>query len=182
MPADHPMVVRVYTPGDHVRLLRDGEPVAEGRPERCAVALTVPYRPGELTAIASRAGREIGRRTLRTAGPAAAIRLVPDRGTLTTSRDDLAHILVTIVDRDGHLVPDAVHRVSFEVRGAGTLAAAGSGNPHNADSFRRPRHHTWHGRALAIVHPGKRPGLVTLVASAPGLGPAKISLPVREKR
>jgi beta-galactosidase len=181
VPADHPMVVRVYTPGDHVRLLRNGEPVTEGVPERRAVALTVPYRPGELTAIASRDGREIGRRTLRTAGPAAAIKLVPEVGKLTTSRDDLAHILVTIVDQGGRLVPDAVHRVAFEVRGAGTLAAAGSGNPHNVDSFRRPRHHTWHGRALAILRPAKTPGLVTLVASAPGLRPAKISLPVREK-
>ncbi|WP_169789889.1 hypothetical protein [Actinoplanes subtropicus] len=65
--------------------------------------------------------------------------------------------------------------------GAGTLAAAGSGNPHNVDSFRRPRHHAWHGRALAILRPAKTPGPVTLVASAPGLRPAKISLPVREK-
>jgi beta-galactosidase len=181
VPPDHPMIVRVYTPGDHVRLLRNGEPIAEGVPERCAAALTVPYRPGELTAIASRAGEEIGRRTLRTAGPAAAIKLIPDTATLTTSRDDLAHILVTIVDRNGHLVPDAALRVGFEVRGVGTLAAVGNGNPHNADSFRRPRRHTWHGRALAILRPAKRPGVVTLTASAPGLRPDELSLPVREK-
>jgi beta-galactosidase len=181
VPPNHPMIVRVYTPGDHVRLLRNGEPIAEGVPERCAVALTVAYRPGELTAIASRAGQEIGRRTLRTTGPAAAIKLIPDTGALTTGRDDLAHILVTIVDRNGHLVPDAAHRVGFEVRGAGTLAAVGNGNPHNADSFRRPRRHTWHGRALAILRPAKRPGVVTLTASAPGLRPDKLSLPVREE-
>ncbi|MFF5295963.1 glycoside hydrolase family 2 TIM barrel-domain containing protein [Paractinoplanes globisporus] len=181
VPDGHPMVARVYTPGDHVRLLLDGEPVAEGVPERCAVALTAGYRPGELTAIASRQGREIGRRTLRTTGPAAAIRLVPDTRKLTTSRDDLAHVLVTIVDAHGRLVPDAVHRVEFAVRGAGTLAAVGNGNPHNADSFRRPRRHTWHGRALAILRPAKTPGVVTLTASAPGLRPSEISLPVRAK-
>jgi beta-galactosidase len=119
--------------------------------------------------------------TLRTTGPAAAIRLVPDTRKLTTSRDDLAHVLVTIVDAHGRLVPDAVHRVEFAVRGAGTPAAVGNGNPHNAGSFRRLRRHTWHGRALAILRPAKTPGVVTLTASAPGLRPSEISLPVRAK-
>jgi beta-galactosidase len=73
-----------------------------------------------------------------------------------------------------------VHRVGFEVRGAGTLAAVGNGNPHNVDSFRRPRRHTWHGRALAILRPAKRPGVLTLTASAPGLRPATLPLPVRD--
>lgn len=177
--AGHPMVVRVYTPGDHVRLLLNGSPVASGAPERCAAALTVPYQAGELTAITSRDGREIGRRTLRTTGPAAALRLTSDVHGLTTGRDDLAHVLVTVVDRHGATVPDAVHRVEFGVRGAGTLAAVGNGNPHNADSFRRPRRHTWHGRALAILRPARKPGVVSLTASAPGLRPAGLSLPVR---
>ncbi|WP_433384077.1 glycoside hydrolase family 2 TIM barrel-domain containing protein [Actinoplanes sp. CA-142083] len=179
VPAGHPMVVRVYTPGDQVQVLLNGTPIASATPERCAAVLSVPFRPGTLTAIAFRAGREIGRRTLRTTGPAAALRLSSDVPALTTSRDDLAHILVSVVDENGHLVPDAVHRVSFEVRGAGTLAAVGSGNPHNADSFQRPRRHTWHGRALAILRPAKRPGRLTLTASAPGLRGDALSLPVR---
>jgi beta-galactosidase len=176
----HPMTVHVYTPGDHVRLLLDGVPVAAGTPERCIATVGVPYRPGELTAVASRDGREIGRRTLWTAGAAAGLRLSSDVPALTTGRDDLAHVLVSVVDRHGRLVPDAVHRVGFEVRGAGTLAAVGNGNPHNVDSFRRPRRHTWHGRALAILRPAKRPGVLTLTASAPGLRPATLPLPVRD--
>ncbi|MER6155417.1 hypothetical protein ABT147_07695 [Streptomyces sp. NPDC001868] len=39
------------------------------------------------------------------------------------------------------------------------MAAVGNGNPHNVDSFRRPARFTWHGKALAILRPGKRPGL-----------------------
>ena len=176
---DHPMVVHVYTPGDSVAVLRNGTEVATGVPQRAMATVTVPYRPGELTAIAFREGREIGRTSIRTVGAPAALRLTPDVRRLTTSRDDLAHVLVEVVDRHGRVVPDAVVEVAFRTGGAGSLAAVGNGNPHNADSFRLPRRHTWHGKALAILRPARHPGVVTLNAIAPGLRPATLSLPVK---
>ncbi|MFL6075536.1 MAG: hypothetical protein ACJ73S_19275 [Mycobacteriales bacterium] len=139
----------------------------------------MPYAPGELTAVASRNRREIGRRTLRTVGAPVALRLTPDVRHLTTGRDALAHVLVEVVDGHGRLVPDAVVPVTFEVAGAGELAAVGNGNPHNVDSFRRPHRYTWHGRALAILRPAKRPGHLTLTASTATLHPAHLALPVR---
>ncbi|GAA3803282.1 glycoside hydrolase family 2 TIM barrel-domain containing protein [Streptomyces phyllanthi] len=181
----HPMTVHVYTPGDSVRLLLNGAEFPGGAarvPERAMATFTVPYEPGELTAVAGRNGKEIGRTKLETVGAPAALRLVPDVTALTTGRDDLAHVLVEVVDRRGRLVPDATLRVTFEVSGAGELAAVGNGNPHNVDSFTRPRRHTWHGKALAILRPAKRPGRVTLTARAPGLRPATRTLTVRRPR
>ena len=179
----HPMVVHVYTPGDSVRLLLNGEETgAAAAPRRAMATFTVPYEAGELTAIASQNGKEIGRKTLTTVGAPAALRLTSDVANLTTGRDDLAHVLVEVVDSRGRLVPDAVSEVTFEVGGAGELAAVGNGNPHNVDSFRGPRRHTWHGRALAILRPAKRPGGVTLIARAPGLRPAKLRLQVKAER
>ncbi|MEU5597620.1 glycoside hydrolase family 2 TIM barrel-domain containing protein [Streptomyces sp. NPDC020298] len=177
----HPMTVHVYTPGDSVRLLLDGADFAGGAPtapERAMATFTVPYTPGELTAVASRNGKEIGRTSLTTVGAPAALRLVPDMKALTTGRDDLAHVLVEVTDRRGRLVPDATLQVGFETAGAGELAAVGNGNPHNADSFRQPRRHTWHGQALAILRPAKHPGRLTLTAKVPGLRPATVTLPV----
>ena len=174
----HPMVVHAYTPGDTVRLLLNGVEVAAGAPERGMVTLTVPYAAGTLTAVASRGGSEIGRRSLSTVGAPAALRLSSDVPGLSTGRDDLAHVLVAVVDDRDQLVPDATVRVDFEVRGAGELAAVGNGNPHNVDSFRLPRRHTWHGRALAIVRPATTPGTLTLDASAAGLRPARLTLRV----
>ncbi|WP_133902015.1 glycoside hydrolase family 2 TIM barrel-domain containing protein [Actinophytocola oryzae] len=178
--ADHPMVVHVYTPGDAVSVLLDGTEVATGVPERAMATLTVPYRPGELTAVAYRAGREIGRTALRTVGVPAALRLTCDVRDLTTSRDDLAHVLVEVVDEHRRVVPDSVVEVAFDVTGAGGLAAVGNGNPHNVDSFRLPRRHTWHGKALAILRPARRPGVLVLTASAPGLRTARLALPVKK--
>jgi beta-galactosidase len=110
------------------------------------------------------------------------LRLVPDVTDLTTSRDDLAHVLVEVTDSHGRLVPDATLKVTFRVDGAGDLAAVGNGNPHNVDSFGQPRRHTWHGQALAILRPAKRPGRVTLTVSAPGLRPAALTLTVGRRR
>jgi beta-galactosidase len=176
---DHPMVVHVYTPGDRVAVLLDGSEVAAGTPFQAMATVTVPYRPGVLTAVAYDGGREIGRTSLRTVGAPAAVRLTSDVRTLTTGRDDLAHVLAEVVDRRGNVVPDAVVEVAFDVGGAGSLAAVGNGNPHNVDSFRLPRRHTWHGKALAILRPAKRPGTLTMTATAPGLRPATLSLRVR---
>jgi beta-galactosidase len=89
--------------------------------------LTVPYRTGELTAIASRNGTESGRTTLRTVGAPVALRLTSDVPELTTGRDDLAHVLVEVVDGRGEVVPDAVVDVAFQVSGAGDLLAVGNG-------------------------------------------------------
>jgi beta-galactosidase len=177
-----PLTVHVYTLGDSVALLLNGQVVATRAvtaADWATATLTVPYAPGELTAIASRGGAEIGRKTLTTVGPAAALRLTPDVVVLTTSRDALAHVLVSVTDGRGRLVPDAATEVSFEVSGAGELAGVANGNPHNVDSFRQPRRYTWHGQALAVLRPAKTPGRVRLIAQAPGLRPATLELVVR---
>jgi beta-galactosidase len=179
--AGQPMTVHAYTLGDSVTLLLNGTQVASTSvtADDWAVAtLTAAYRPGELTAIASRNGKEIGRKTLRTAGAPAALRLTSDVETLTTSRDALAHVLAEVIDSEGAVAPDAVTQVTFQVSGAGELASVGNGNPHNVDSFTRPHRYTWHGQAQAILRPAKAHGTVTLTAQAAGLRPAKLTLPV----
>jgi beta-galactosidase len=86
-----------------------------------------------------------------------------------------------VVDGRGRLVP-AVVPVTFQVGGAGEIAGVANGNPHNVDSFRRPRRYTWHGQALAILRPARTPGRLMLVVQAPGLRPAVVSLRVRPGR
>jgi beta-galactosidase len=88
-------------------------------------------------------------------------------------------VLVEVVDSHGRVCPDATYKVTFEIDGAGELAGVANGNPHNVDSFKRPSRYTWHGKALAILRPAKRPGRLTLVARATGLRPATLTLPVR---
>ncbi len=124
----------------------------------------------------------IANKTLTTVGAPVAIRLSSDVKWLTTDRGDLAHVLAEVVDSRGRVVPDAVVKVNFQVVGAGDLIGVGNGNPHNVDSFSRPRHYTWHGQALAVLRPAKRPGGLLLTASAPGLQPGRLTLGVAPGR
>lgn len=181
VPVGQPMLVRVYSSGDNVALLLNGERIdskalVEGD-KRIAV-FHVPYAPGELVAVASRGGRELARKSLRTVGAGAGLRLTSDVRRLTTSRGDLAHVLVEVVDARGKLVPDATLKVNFAVDGAGELVGVANGNPHNVDSFKRPRRWTWHGKALAVLRPAKQAGWLTLTATADGLAPARLNVRV----
>jgi beta-galactosidase len=185
VPQGQTMTVHVYTSGDSVTLRLNGKPVAtktltDG--DKRVATFSVPYTPGELTASASLNGREIASKTLTTTGAPAAIRLSSDVKWLTTDRGDLAHVLAEVVDSHGRVVPDAVVKINFQVGGAGELIGVGNGNPHNVDSFQRPRHYTWHGQALAILRPAKWPGGLVLTATAAGLQPGTLTLGVAPGR
>jgi len=175
------MTVHAYSSGDSVGLLLNDalfETKAITDADKRVATFRVPYRPGKLSVIATKNGTEIGRRTLTTTGKPIGLRLTSDVKSLTTSRADLAHVLVQVVDSHGQVVPDAVLKVSFQVNGAGKLIGVGNGNPHNVDSFQRPRRWTWHGATLAILRPDKSPGKLSLTASADGLTSAKLVLSV----
>ncbi len=175
------MTVRVYTSGDRVDLILNGQKLATNaltEADKRTTTFSVTYAPGALTAIAYKDGSEIGRRTFVTTGAPAALRLTSDVPSLTTGREELAHVLLEVVDSQGRRVPDAVEKVDFSLEGAGTLAGVANGNPINVDSFKRPRRWTWHGQALAILRPAKTAGTLTLTASAQGLQPATLRLPV----
>lgn len=181
VPAGQPMKVRIYTQGDSVELLLNGKRIevkSLTEADKRIIVFMVPFAPGDLVAVASRKGKVIARKALVTTGRPTALRLVSDVRALTTGRGELAHVLVEVLDDHGRVVPDAALRVDFAVAGAGELAGVANGNPHNVDSFKKPRRWTWHGQALAILRPAKQSGWLTLTASAAGLTPARLHLQV----
>lgn len=176
-----PVKVRVYTKGDEVRLLLNGENLGTKKPdEKITVVFDVPYQPGTLTAVAYTNGKEIGRQTLTTVGVPANVRLRADRLYLSDSRNDLAFVQVEVVDSDGNLVPDAVVPLIFTVTGDAELAAAGSANPRAVESFKDDRCQSFHGMALTIVRSLGRAGSAKLEVSAPGLRGDSITLTLRK--
>ncbi len=173
--------VRVYSSGDQVRLLLNGteigiKPVS---PEtELKAEFDVPYAAGELKAIALAAGQPIAELSFKTVGTPARLRLTADRAAIRRDRNDLSYVTVDVLDQAGELVPDAVVPVSLSVTGSAELAAAGSANPKDVWSFRRPRPKTFHGRCLAIVRPKGAAGVATIRAQAEGLPAASLVVQV----
>jgi len=165
--------VRVYANTPNVKLLLNGRDLgtkAAGRAAQFTAIYAVPYEPGELVAVGlDEAGKEVGRWSLKTAGVPAQIRLTPDRKTISADGRDLSYVAVEVLDAQGVLCPNAANLVKFSLQGGGQIAGAGNGDPRNIQSFQRPQHAAFEGRALVIVEAGERAGKMRLSASADGL-------------
>ncbi|MGW7540135.1 glycoside hydrolase family 2 TIM barrel-domain containing protein [Streptomyces sp. NPDC054770] len=128
----------------------------------------VPYRPGELKAVARRDGRVVATDVLRTAGAPHAVRLTPDRRSLSADGRSLVFVTAEIVDAHGVPVPDAEHLISFAVTG-GSLAGLDNGREESAERYQASTRTAFHGKALAIVRSGTKPGALKVTARVAGL-------------
>ncbi|MEU6807967.1 glycoside hydrolase family 2 TIM barrel-domain containing protein [Streptomyces sp. NPDC046831] len=128
----------------------------------------VPFAPGELKAVARRGGRVVATDVLRTAGQPHAVRLTPDRTSLAADGRSLAFLTAEVVDAHGVVVPDAEHLISFDVSG-GSLAGVDNGRQESAERYQAATRTAFHGKALAIVRSGAKPGTLRVTARVAGL-------------
>ena len=179
-----PLTVRIYTTGDEVELKLNGRTV-EKRPVSAAdmksIEIEVPYAPGTLEAVAFLNGREIARRRIETTGPAAAIRLTPERFGGGGARGDLSYVGVELVDAQGRHVPDSEIQLELSVHGAGTLVGFGSADPLASGSYQSGTAKTWQGGALIVIRGSGKSGRAVLRAQGPGLPIESISLHLEAK-
>jgi beta-galactosidase len=173
--------VRVYSRGDQVRLLLNGKEVGAkpvSAETEWKAEFDVPYAAGELKAVAFSNGRQLSELAFKTVGKPAKLRLKADRTSIRRDRNDLAYVTLEVIDEAGELVPDAVVPVNFSISGVAELAAVGTANPKDVQSFRQLRPRTFHGRCLAIVRPKDAAGAATVRAQANGLAAASIVVQV----
>jgi len=135
------------------------------------------YEPGELKAVAYRNGKAIGQAVMRTSGEPAALRLTPDRKTLSATGEDLCYILVEAMDDKGTLCPLADHLVRFTVTGPAEIAAVGNGNPLSLELFQADYRKLFCGKAMLIVRTTAGPsGRIHVRAESNGLRTAGIEV------
>ena len=139
--------------------------------------LDVPYAPGELKAVAYAAGKKIGERVMRTAGPAVAVRLTPEQRVLPDDGESVVFVQVDVTDAGGTRDPLAATRIRFALTGPGELVAVGNGNPRGHDAFTDTASHPlYFGKAVAVLRrQAGASGRITLTASADGLTPATVT-------
>ncbi|SDQ30935.1 glycoside hydrolase family 2 TIM barrel-domain containing protein [Microbacterium sp. cf332] len=171
------VTVDVYADADEIELLVDDEVVgvAEVGAEKAFLArFETRYRPGRIVAVARRAGAEVGRHALVTAGPAS---LVARAEEAAVGLDGLAFVEIAIEDAAGVVLCDRDLAVTVGVSGPATLAGVGSGRTDSEESFAGPVYTTFDGRLLAVVKP-LGAGTVEVTASAPGWDSVSIDVTV----
>lgn len=124
--------------------------------------LEVPYKAGELKAVAYKDGVMIGESSIRTAGDPYELRLTPDRQELLADGMDLCYITIEMVDAEGILCPLAMDMLEFSVEGAAKLMGVANGNQMGHDVFTDSIHPLFYGKAVAVLRslPGES-GTVT---------------------
>ncbi|QRX63274.1 DUF4982 domain-containing protein [Dysgonomonadaceae bacterium zrk40] len=172
--------VHLFTSGDEAELFLNGRSL--GRKEKGEFEYRlrwddVRYEPGELKAIAYKNGEKWAEAMITTTEEPVSLQLVADRSRITADGKDLAFVTLTVTDRKGRPVPDAVLPIHFTIEGAGDIVATDNGNPADMTPFHSPDRATFSGMCLAIVK-GKAgdPGSITIRAASPGLKESKIKL------
>lgn len=136
----------------------------------------VPYRPGELKAVARKGGKVVATDVLRTADEAHAVRLTADRTSLAPDGRSLVFVTADVVDARGVVVPDAEHLITFEVKG-GSIAGLDNGREESAERYQARTRTAFHGKALAIVRSGTKAGILKVTARVEGLRSGTATVP-----
>jgi beta-galactosidase len=151
-----------------------------------------PTTPGSLCVQAymnASGSAPVASQCVNTTGPAAALRIsVQDGaylggadGTMVAGCNDVAMVMVEVVDAAGAVVPTASHNVSFALTSAPAgvlLQGTANGDPAATVNSKNSWRSAFHGLCQAVVTGGDAPGAVTVQASTPGLPPASITLPI----
>nr|WP_274637001.1 glycoside hydrolase family 2 TIM barrel-domain containing protein [Microbacterium bovistercoris] len=178
--AGAPVTVDVYADADEVELLLDGRSLGTapvGQRKRFIATFEVAYHPGELTAVARRAGVIIGSHTLRSA--AQEVRLVVRPEADLVAPGDLVYLPITLEDAAGTVPCDHDAVVTVQVDG-GELAGLASGRARTEESFAGPSCTSHDGRLLAVVRAGAV-GTVQVTATADALASTTTQVVVRAR-
>jgi beta-galactosidase len=138
------------------------------------------YQPGELSAISyDLSGRELGRKTLPSAGDEDVMTVSAEQAELRANGEDLAYINIAITDRNGIIKVLREDRITVALEGAGSLAALGSAAGRTEETFAQATHRACEGRALAIIRAGSMAGKITVRISAEGFEPKELEISVK---
>ena len=150
--------VEVYTKAPEVTLYLNDKQIGKekvGRDTQFKAVFHVPYEAGTLRAEAD--GKSV---TLNTAGEPARLRLTADKKIVKADGQDLAFVIVDVVDSKGNVCPEAAIPCEAIVKGQGQLLSFGSADMKDREPYTSPRVTTWKGRAMLVVRSSQKGGKI----------------------
>lgn len=165
-----------YNNADEVELFVNG--VSQGvksKTDECLhAAWRVVYEPGEVEVVARKDGKETARKSVRTAGEPANIRLTGSQYGEGAGDDALMFVTVEITDAEGNLCPLADNLVHFELDGdSAFIAGVDNGSPISMERFKDNKRKAFYGKCLVVLQASKA-GKTELKATSDGLEVDKI--------
>jgi beta-galactosidase len=138
--------VVAYANADEVELFQDGQSLGrQPRSKLFECVWQVVYRPGELKAVAYRAGQVVAQTIQRTAGAPSTLEVLTDNARLKPDRNDLALVSLAVKDAQGTLVPDADHHIALVATGPVRWLGGENGDPVDITPQRETSRNVFHG-------------------------------------
>ncbi|MDP2037283.1 MAG: DUF4982 domain-containing protein, partial [Ignavibacteria bacterium] len=129
----------------------------------------VPYTPGVLKAVGKKDGKIVYTEEIRTTEQPFAIQLKADRKNISADNRDVVHFEVSVIDKNGNIVPTADNMINFTIEGGGKIIGVDNGNPNDHDSYKIPQRKVFNGFGLVIIQSTGKTGVIKLLARADGL-------------
>ena len=174
-----------YTNAPAARLELNGRQVGDTRPHNDTTGIIhwdIPFEPGTLVAHGvDTDGTILSSDTIVTSGRPAALRITALGPTTLESHENVAHVLVEVVDDNGNPVTLADNNITCRIEG-GTVKLLGLEGSDNTDmgDYRDNRQRVYGGRLLAYLAPVKNThGPSTVKFTSPLLNGGEITINVK---
>ena len=175
-----PVEVWCNSNADAVELFLNGKSLGkQTMPVNGHLVWTVNYEPGTIKAVATKKGRQF-ETAISTTDEAYKIVAMPNRTSISADGRDVAVVNISVLDKDGKEVPDAMNLIHFTVSENAKIIGVGNGNPssHEADKCEdgKWQRKLFNGKAQVILLSGKEKGNLTFEATGDGLQSAKLNI------
>jgi len=174
--------VMCFSNADSVMLMLNGKKMGGQKVDTYEMnTWQVPFYPGKLEAIGYKNGKEIARSKTETTGNAVTLQLIPDRNYIHGDGVDAMPITVKALDEKGREVPTANFMVDFSVNEKAAIIGLGNGDPNSHEPEKGNKRSLFNGLAQLIIQSNEGvEGVAEITATAIGMKPAVITIPIRK--
>jgi beta-galactosidase len=180
-----PIKVMALSNAESLKLYLNGKLIGEQKADPYEMnTWVVPYQPGQLLAIGYKKGKEVSRYQVETTSKPYAIRLTPDQLQLKGDGLDAMPVTAEVLDAQGRHVPNANLKLHFEISGSGRIIGLGNGDPNSHEPEKGNERSLFNGLAQVIIQTDEvtKAQTLTLKATAEGLQPAQLVIPIIKSR
>mgnify|MGYP002620141735 CR=1 FL=1 len=172
-----------YTNADEVELVLNGKSLGRKQNDIKNAKMRnqirwneIVYKPGKLEAIARTNGKVVARHQIQTTGAAVKLLAESDNSNWMADGQDLQHVRIVAVDRQGRRVQTTDIQVTFRVEGKADIVGVVNGDINSDEMTVGNTRRLFNGTCTVILRSTRESGPVTLTASAPGLKSVTLKL------
>lgn len=168
-----------YTNAEEAELFLDGKPAGERKPYDKTdgiISWDIPFKPGTLKAVAYADGKDVSEYSIASSRAPYQLIVSTDKTVLSMGSDEVAHVVVEILDQDGIPVKLGDNEIRCEIAGPGRLLGLEGSNNSDMTDYSDSVHRAYRGRLLAYIGATDASGDIRVRFTSPYLKSCEITL------